>query len=224
MNLPISASGKVVAKSPAVDKMIVELITELLHCTIPELYEIRKDWPEELKKQSVTSKLIAFSEKLVDLVIEQKGNRESVSIEDIKIFPWFEETPPDPEKVKRKEAYLLETGQMPSEIVLDREGRLLDGYISYLLLKKHGIKHVPVKYGKRQIIKAYHRPGGKLYTWELPECLIDSVNTGDRVAVATNGGARCVTVAAVEEYGGAECSGPLKKAVRKIKSRNVETE
>lgn len=127
-------------------------------------------------------------------------------------------------KGKEERRVFQRTGLLPSEIVLDREGSLLDGYISYLLLKKHGIKHVPVKYGKRQIIKAYHRPGGKLYTWELPGRLVDRVLPGDRVVVVTNGGVRCVTVAAVEEYGGAECSGLLKKAVRKIKSRNVETE
>ena len=223
MNLQFSMAGEVVVKSPAVDKVIVELITELLHRTIPELYEIRKDWPEDLKKQGANPKLIAFSEKLVDLVMKQKGNREAVSIEDIKIFPWFEETPPNPEKVKRKDEYFQRTGPLPSEIILDREGRLLDGYISYLLLKEHGIKHVPVRYGKRQIIKAYHRRGGKLYAWELPVRLIDSVNTGDRVAVVTNGGVRCATVEVVEEYGGAERSGPLKKAVRKIKNRITET-
>ena len=224
MNLQFSMAGNVAAKPSDVRELVVELITELLHCSIPALHEIREEWPEELKEQGASPKMISFSEKLVDLVIEQKGNQEAVSIEDIKIFPWFEETPPDPEKVKRKDEYFHRTGLLPSEIILDREGRLLDGYISYLLLKKHGIKHVPVKYGKRQIIKAYHRPGGKLYTWELPGRLVDSVNTGDRVAVVTNGGVRRVTVAAVEEYGGAECSGPLKKAVRKIKSRNVETE
>lgn len=223
MNLQFSMAGNVAAKPSDVRELVVELITELLHCSIPALHEIREEWPEELKEQGASPKMISFSEKLVDLVIEQKGDQEAVSIEDIKIFPWFKETPPDPEKVKRKGEYFQRTGLLPSEIVLDREGRLLDGYISYLLLKKHGIKHVPVKYGKRQIIKAYHRPGGKLYAWELPKHLIDRVLPGDRAVVAANGGARCVTVAAVEDYGGAECAGILKKVVRKIKSRNAET-
>ena len=223
MSLQFSIAGKVSAKTTAVDKMTVELITELLHCSIPALYEIREEWPEDLKEQGESPKMIAFSEKLVDLVIEQKGNREAVSIEDIKIFPWFEDTPPDPEKVKSKDEYFQRVGLLPSEIVLDREGRLLDGYISYLLLKKHGIKHVPVRYGKRQIIKAYHRPGGKLYAWELPKHLIDRVLPGDRVVVAANGGARCVTVEAVEDYGGVECAGILKNVVRKIKRRITET-
>lgn len=223
MNLQFSMAGNVAAKPSDVRELVVELITELLHCSIPALHEIREEWPEDLKEQGASPKMIAFSEKLVDLVIEQKGNREAVSIEDIKIFPWFEETPPDPEKVKRKEEYFRRTGLLPSEIVLDREGSLLDGYISYLLLKKHGIKRVPVKYGKRQIIKAYHRPGGKLYTWELPGSLVDRVLPGDRVVVVANAGVRRVTVAAVEDYGGAECAGILKKAVRKIKNRITET-
>ena len=223
MNLQFSMAGNVAAKPSDVRELVVELITELLHCSIPALHEIREEWPDELKEQGASPKMISFSEKLVDLVIEQKGDQEAVSIEDNKIFPWFEETPPDPEKVRRKDEHFHRTGQLPSEIILDREGRLLDGYISYLLLKKHGIKHVPVKYGKRQIIKAYHRPGGKLYTWELPWRLIDRVLPGDRVVVVTNDGVRCVTVAAVEDYGGAECAGILKKVVRKIKRRITET-
>lgn len=113
MNLQFSMAGNVAAKPSDVREFVVELITELLHCSIPALHEIREEWPEELKKQGVSPKMISFSEKLVDLVIEQKGNQAAVSIEDIKIFPWFEETPPDPEKVKRKEEYLQRTGLLP---------------------------------------------------------------------------------------------------------------
>ena len=102
MNLQFSMAGNVAAKPSDVRELVVELITELLHCSIPALHEIREEWPEELKEQGASPKMILFSEKLVDLVIEQKGDQEAVSIEDIKIFPWFKETPPDPEKVKRR--------------------------------------------------------------------------------------------------------------------------
>ena len=84
MNLQFSMAGNVAAKPSDVRELVVELITELLHCSIPVLYEIREEWPEDLKEQGASPKMIAFSEKLVDLVIEQKGNREAVSIEELK--------------------------------------------------------------------------------------------------------------------------------------------
>ena len=72
---------------------------------------------------------------------------------------------------------------------------------------------VPARYGKRQIIRASHREGGKLYTWELPGILIDRVSAGDRVIVRTERGIKAVTVAAVEEYAGNEPE-PLRMVIR----------
>ena len=89
---------------------------------------------------------------------------------------------------------------LQSEIVLDEDGYLIDGFTSYLLAREWGLVDIPVRRGKRQVIQAYHRPDGKLYTWRLPEELTDQVSVGDRVAVHTQGGIRCVTVAAVERY------------------------
>ena len=51
----------------------------------------------------------------------------------------------------------------------------------------------------RQIVRASHKPGGKMYSWELPGLLIDRVSAGDKVVVRTERGARTVIVTAVEE-------------------------
>ena len=51
----------------------------------------------------------------------------------------------------------------------------------------------------RQGVRASHKPGGKMYTWELPGLLIDRVSAGDKVVVRTERGARTVIVTAVEE-------------------------
>ncbi len=125
-------------------------------------------------------------------------------IDEIRIFPCFRARPPLAEKLDRKERYYLEHGEFESEIVLDGSGNLIDGYTTYLLAEKYGLEHIPVRYGRRQIIRAAHRPGGKLYTWELPGILVDRVRAGDRVGVRTEKGHTTVMVAGVEEYAGQE--------------------
>lgn len=88
--------------------------------------------------------------------------------------------------------------------MLDKAGNLIGGYTAYLLARKYGLEHVPVRYGQRQIITAAHRPGGKLYSWELPRILVDQVKAGDWVRVRTEKGCTTVKVAEVEEYAGQE--------------------
>lgn len=121
-------------------------------------------------------------------------------IGDIKILPWFKATSPAPEKIEQKERYYLENGKLESKIIVDEAGNLIDGYTSYLLAVKYGLEHVPVRYGRRQIIAAAHRPGGKLYTWELPGILVGQVKIGDRVVVRTGKDCMVVKVAEVQEY------------------------
>lgn len=138
-----------------------------------------------------------------------------MKIQDIKIFPWFENTKPSEEKVQEKEMYFQDTGLLPSEITLDDQNRLLDGYVSYLLAVSHGLEDVPVRYGKRQVVRAYHKRDGKRYTWELPERLIDQVAAGDKVLIRNTRGLRWVTVEAVEEYGEQEYPEPIKRVIKK---------
>lgn len=71
-----------------------------------------------------------------------------MQLQEIKIFPWFEITKPSTEKMCEKEKEFQETGLLPTEIILDDQNRLLDGYISYLLAVKYGLEDVPVKYGR----------------------------------------------------------------------------
>lgn len=68
---------------------------------------------------------------------------------------------------------------------------------------------------KRQIIRASHREGGKLYTWELPENLIDRVSAGDAVLAYTQKGVAVVMVAAVEEYRPQEHTERFRTVIRK---------
>ena len=137
-------------------------------------------------------------------------------ISNIHIFPCFQETPPDPVKLQKKEQYYNTTGLLQSQIILDGNNYLIDGFTSYLLAIKNGIEYLPVQYGKRQIAWCYHKKGGKLYAWELPGLLVDRVSPGERLIVETSRGLRTVRVALVEDCIDQE-PGTYKKAVRKRK-------
>lgn len=142
------------------------------------------------------------------------GQPYNMQVEDIQIFPCFMDNPPKPEKMERKTQYFEQTGYFQSEIILDEENNLIDEYTSYLLAVERKMKRVPIRYGKRQTIRAYHRQGGKLYEWELPQKLIDRVSAGDKVLVHTEKGVCFVTVAAVEQYGPQERTQALRRAIR----------
>lgn len=150
---------------------------------------------------------------LIDNFLKEDEGERIMKIDDIKTYPCFAAHSPKAEKMEQKEQYFAETGLLQSQIILDGNGYLINGFTSYLLAKEHGIQIVPVRYGKRQIVKASHKPGGKLYSWELPWILIDRVHTGDRVLVRTERGVQAVTVAAVEEYAGNEPE-PLRMVIR----------
>ena len=192
------------------------------------------------KKNNTSSEVAKIAEQLnqnseichlMKMVIEDKTkktynsalgmlNREiyGTDLKEIKIYPCFAENPPKPQKMKRKVQYFEETGALQSQIILDSQGYLIDGYTSYLLARAHGIQRVSVRYGRRQIVRASHTPGGKMYSWELPGLLIDRVSAGDRAVVRTERGVKVVTVAAVEEYAGNETK-PLKRVIKVKRKR-----
>lgn len=177
----------------------------------PQIYQLMK-----LISEIGVSKIGKITLKML------KGEIKLMRIDDIQIFQCFKENPPKPEKMKEKERYFQETGLLPSEIILDSSNRLIDGYISYLLAVQQGIERIPVRYGERQIVKAYHRPGGKIYIWELPKKLIDQVGPGEKVVVMTSKGIRIVTVKEVEEYNPDRYIDSVRLVIRKKKSETVQ--
>lgn len=150
-----------------------------------------------------------------------KGELKGMRTDHIQIFQCFRENPPKPGKMMKKEQYFNKTGLLQSEIVLDSGNHLIDGYTSYLLAVQHGLEYVPIRYGKRQVVKAYHKPGGKIYVWKLPEKLIDQVNPGEKLVVQTSKGVKCVTVESVEEYDPSKHPDPLQNAIGKRNDLNL---
>lgn len=157
---------------------------------------------------------------LIDNCLKEDEGERIMKIEDIKIYPCFAACEPKPEKIQQKEQYFEETAIFQSQIILDRNGYLIDGFTSYLLARKYGIRTVPVRHGRRRIVRASHKPGGKLYSWELPETLVDRVSVGDKAVVRTQKGVRTVVVTAVEEYAGNEPE-PLRMVIRVKKKGGV---
>lgn len=177
------------------------------------LMEMRESLTEKKAEIPVIQRAIAD--------IDQEFSRRNLTecmkmrIEDIKIHPCFKEHPPKTEKIEHKRQYFRKTGLLQSEIILDSGNYLIDGYTSYLLAKENHVEYVLARYGKRQIVRAYHKKGGKLYAWELPGIMTDCIFVGDKVIVHTQRGIKTVTVAAVEEYNPKEYPDPLKTVIRK---------
>ena len=78
-------------------------------------------------------------------------NKQKIRLSDIMIYPCFQATPPGAHKMELKERYFIKTGLLKSDIILDSDNYLIDGYTSYLLAKDQGMEYVPFSYGKRQI-------------------------------------------------------------------------
>ena len=202
---------------------------DLFYQCIPDIAEItvdlRKRTPEQ--QEQFKSECLEYASGLskfahdfirkvlivIDKYLKKDEGARMMKIDEIKIYPCFAAHEPKPEKMQRKEQYFEETGALQSQIILDSRGNLIDGYTSYLLARAHGIQCVPIRYGMRQIVRASHKPGGKMYSWELPGLLIDRVSAGDMAVVRTERGVKAVTVAAVEEYAGNEPE-PLRMVIR----------
>lgn len=208
---------------------------ELFHQCIPDIAEIIVDQRDKTQEQRMQWKraVIEYAKSLspfvcefirktlmvIDNYLEKDEGARMMKVDDIKIYPCFSAQEPSPEKMQQKEQYFQETGRLQSTVILDSQGYLIDGYTSFLLARAHGIQCVPFRYGRRQIVRASHKPGGMLYAWEVPGILIGRVSAGDQVLVRTALGIRVVIAEKVEDYAG-DGPEPLKMAIRVKRKRN----
>lgn len=68
----------------------------------------------------------------------------NVKLKDIKIKKEFEKKKPNNFKMSKKWNYYRRTGRLESDIVLDENNFLIDGYTSYLIAEADGIKKLDV--------------------------------------------------------------------------------
>lgn len=118
-------------------------------------------------------------------------------------------TEPRPEKLEKYRAYFEEHGiseydpTYPNPIVVDRDKNLLDGYISYLIMKEKGYTYADCLLAEQgTVLKKYisgiHIPGTskKEYSWSYS--LRDAVVPGDLLLVDTKQGKKLVRVMRVD--------------------------
>lgn len=67
-----------------------------------------------------------------------------MKVKDIKIKDSFKKKRPSRQKMKEKWFFYKEIGRLESDIVVDKNGYLVDGYTSYLIAEADGIKKVEV--------------------------------------------------------------------------------
>ena len=82
-------------------------------------------------------------EELVKYLVHDYSSGDWYKLDDIVIQNSFAETRPSPRKVKQKKKQ-INKGLVP-KITVNNKGVLLDGYITYLILKEKGIKDVLVE-------------------------------------------------------------------------------
>lgn len=68
----------------------------------------------------------------------------NVNLKDIKIKEYFKRKQPSKHKMKKKWNYYRKTGCLESDVVLDKNNFLIDGYTSYLIAEADGIKKLDV--------------------------------------------------------------------------------
>ena len=96
-----------------------------------------------------------------------------MKLSDIKIRESFLNSTPSQVKYQKKKEKWLRTGRQDRYIVVDKEGYLDDGYITYLILKEFGIEDVKViksrpwasHVGNRKIKEPAYRTERTTYVW-----------------------------------------------------------
>ena len=72
-------------------------------------------------------------------------DREMILLEKIKISNNFKKHYPRKDKMQERWAYYNKYKELKVPIIINKDNRLIDGYTSYLIAKKLGIKRISVK-------------------------------------------------------------------------------
>ena len=144
-----------------------------------------------------------------------------MKISDIKIQENFKTTTPSSRKLRECREYFKKHGIIDREIVVNKNGYLLDGYIGYLVLKENGVKDVEVVFtnknhaNKTIYVFGCHRDNGKEYVWRMPKKVkADNIVVGSNILVQTRFGIKSVTVTRIESLYSPPVAVPVKRVIR----------
>lgn len=146
-----------------------------------------------------------------------------MKLENISIQRSFKEHPPLQNKMIEARNYYQNNGRFKSNIIVDENNTLIDGYITYLLCHEIGIDEYPVKSMNYKIsptiyVFGYHPEDAnrKEYVWRLRkdratgenyQCEIEA---GDVVPVLTKMGSANIIVTKVEQWNMPPRTGTIK--------------
>lgn len=165
-------------------------------------------------------------------------------LSDIKIKEDFLNTVPSSIKYQKKREKWLRTGRQDRYIVVNKDGYLEDGYITYLVLKEFGVEEAKVIKSKtwmshrenRKIKEPTYRtqnttyiwgvhpnsPDKKLYVWRVPNGeswkeFTKNISVGDMIYCRAKGKAAPVIIKAIQSID--VCPTPLD--VKKVCSKRI---
>lgn len=156
----------------------------------------------------------------------------NMKLDAIKIRDSFANSKPNKSRMKRKR-YLYKYYGIYKSIVVDGNDVLIDGYMTYLILKEFGVKSTKVvnlgeKYYTSKFFKekeiyylyGIHSGNDKEYVWVIPENKVDKiigqVLPGDQVIVNTMYGKETVTVTRIELLKNPPVDRPIRSVVGRI--------
>lgn len=168
----------------------------------------------------------------------------TMKLADIKITEAFVNTNPNPKKIQTKKDRWMKTGRQDKYIVIDKKNNLVDGYITYLVMKELGIEEAKIIKSKswmnpvksREIKEPPYRtenttyvwgvhpnsPDNKLYVWRVPSNdnwkeFRENISVGDMIFCFAKGKVSPVIVKAIQTTD--VCPTPLD--VKKVCSKNI---
>lgn len=166
-----------------------------------------------------------LKDRLADISIMNQTN--VCSLEQIRLDDM---TDPSPGKLKYYEAYYRSSHELAHAIVVDEEGKLRDGYTSYILARKYGIS--PDIYEAlaarplRKVVRGRHAlpdgrgwkvKDGKMYTWTYT--LKTAVVPGDILKVQTKKGQMYICVERIDYVTGEEFCAQYAAVIQHMKKR-----
>lgn len=151
-----------------------------------------------------------------------------MKLSDIKIRDSFKRTLPNQSKLDDCRDYFKRHGCIDRELVLNKYGYLIDGYVGYLVLLENGVAEtdVVIRSGQHSTstyrnsdttyVFGYHTVSGKEYVWRLSKNKVDheKVHIGSRVLVNTRHGNKVITVTKIETLASPPVTTPVKKVLR----------
>lgn len=165
----------------------------------------------------------------------------TMKLSDIKITEAFANTHPNPKKIQTKKDRWMKTGRQDKYIVVDKKNNLVDGYITYLIMKEFGIEEVKViRSHKKDLDKKIkepsyrtenttyvwgvhpNSPNEKLYVWRVPSNdnwkeFMENISVGDMIFCFAKGKVSPVIVKAIQNAD--ICPTPLD--VKKVCSKRI---